>query len=76
MREIPENLEQELEQGRRIVGIGYYGGIWTEENVLPSRIPYALYRGPGGPDPKECKEDPGVFQRTGSGCKNHFPEIM
>ena len=42
MREIPENLEQELEQGRRIVGIGYYGGIWTEENVLPSRI-HMLY---------------------------------
>ena len=42
MREIPENLEQELEQGRRIVGIGYYGGTWTEENVLPPRI-HMLY---------------------------------
>ena len=42
MGEIPENLEQELEQGRRIVGIGYYGGTWTEENVLPPRI-HMLY---------------------------------
>lgn len=42
MGEIPENLEQELEQGRRIVGIGYYGGIWTEENILPPRI-HMLY---------------------------------
>ena len=38
MGEIPENLEQELEQGRRIVGIGYYGGAWTEENFLPRFI--------------------------------------
>lgn len=42
MGEIPENLEQELEQGRRIVGIGYYGGAWTEENVLPPQI-HMLY---------------------------------
>ena len=38
MGELPENLEQELEQGRRVVGIGYYGGIWTEENTLPPRL--------------------------------------
>ncbi len=38
MGQLPENLEQELDQGRRVVGIGYYGGIWTEENILPARL--------------------------------------
>ena len=38
MGQLPENLEQELDQGRRVVGIGYYGGIWTEVNILPARL--------------------------------------
>lgn len=40
--EIPENLEQELEKGRRVIVIGYCGKIWEDENELPKDI-YPLY---------------------------------
>lgn len=34
---LPENLEMELEKGRRLIVIGYTGSVWREEN-LPNRI--------------------------------------
>lgn len=35
---LPENLEQELEKGRRVVAVGYYGGIWVKDQELPEGI--------------------------------------
>ena len=35
---IPENLEQEMEHGRRVVVIGYIGRIWTDTEHLPADI--------------------------------------
>lgn len=35
---VPENLSQEMEKGRRVVVIGYYGGTWQEKGALPSEI--------------------------------------
>lgn len=75
MREIPENLEQELEQGRRIVGIGYYGGIWTEENVLPSRIHMLYTVVLEDRIRKNAKKTLEFFKEQGVDVKS-FPEIM
>lgn len=36
MERLPKNLERELEKGRRLVVIGYYGGQWEDETKLPS----------------------------------------
>lgn len=38
MEHLPWNLEQELNKGRRVIVIGYYGGTWENERVLPSEI--------------------------------------
>lgn len=35
---LPENLEQELEKGRRLVAIGYSGKMWEDETRLPEGI--------------------------------------
>ena len=36
--DLPENLEMELEKGRRLITIGYIGSTWTREDSLPNRI--------------------------------------
>ena len=35
---LPENLEQEMEHGRRVIVIGYIGRMWTDTEHLPSDI--------------------------------------
>lgn len=35
---LPDNLENELEHGRRLVAIGYYDGEWKDEEHLPAQI--------------------------------------
>lgn len=35
---LPESLECELEHGRRLVAIGYYGGEWKDGEHLPAQI--------------------------------------
>ena len=35
---MPENLEQEMEKGRRVIVIGYTGAEWTEEESIPPEI--------------------------------------
>lgn len=35
---MPENLEQEMEHGRRVIVIGYIGRTWTDTEHLPSDI--------------------------------------
>ena len=35
---LPKNLEQELEKGRRVLIIGYYGGPWEDGECLPADI--------------------------------------
>lgn len=35
---LPDNLENELEHGRRLVAIGYYDGEWKDEEHLPVQI--------------------------------------
>ncbi len=35
---LPDNLENELEHGRRLVAIGYYDGEWRDEEHLPAQI--------------------------------------
>ncbi|HIT00538.1 MAG TPA: HAD-IC family P-type ATPase [Candidatus Faecaligallichristensenella faecipullorum] len=35
---VPENLMQQMEKGRRVVVIGYTGGIWTDGGALPVGI--------------------------------------
>lgn len=35
---LPDNMENELEHGRRLVAIGYYDGEWGDEEHLPARI--------------------------------------
>lgn len=35
---LPDNLENELEHGRRLVAIGYYNGEWKDEEQLPAQI--------------------------------------
>lgn len=35
---MPENLEQELEKGRRVIVIGYFGEVWEDDQELPSGI--------------------------------------
>lgn len=35
---VPGNLTQEMEKGRRVVVIGYFGGSWLEKGALPSEI--------------------------------------
>lgn len=37
-KSIPENLEQEMRRGRRLVAIGYTGGIWEDRENLPGHI--------------------------------------
>ena len=36
--QLPANLERELEKGRRIVALGYWGQGWEEEDSLPAKI--------------------------------------
>ena len=36
MEYLPEKLEKELDKGRRLVVIGYYGGQWEDDTELPS----------------------------------------
>lgn len=36
--EIPDNVRSELEAGRRVVSIGYYGDKWEDEKILPAEI--------------------------------------
>ncbi len=42
MASLPQNLEQELERGRRVIVIGYSGKMWKDDSALPSDI-YPLY---------------------------------
>lgn len=35
---IPENLEEELEMGRRVIVIGYTGKLWEDDETLPAEI--------------------------------------
>lgn len=35
---LPENLEQELDKGRRVVAVGYYGASWQNDSELPPGI--------------------------------------
>ena len=35
---LPDNLENELEHGRRLVAIGYYDGEWKDEEHFPAQI--------------------------------------
>ena len=35
---LPEKLERELDRGRRVIIIGYYGGLWEVEEELPGGI--------------------------------------
>lgn len=35
---LTENLEMELEKGRRLIVIGYTGSVWTRDDCLPTRI--------------------------------------
>lgn len=35
---LPENLEKELEHGRRVIAIGYSPEIWENDGALPDRI--------------------------------------
>lgn len=38
MEKLPEKLERELDRGRRVIIIGYYGGLWEAEEELPGGI--------------------------------------
>lgn len=38
MEKLPEKLEKELDRGRRVIIIGYYGGLWEAEEELPGGI--------------------------------------
>ena len=38
MGNLPENLECELEKGRRVIIIGYSGQTWENDNELPAGI--------------------------------------
>ncbi len=38
MKHLPAQLEKELEKGRRVVIIGYYGAKWEDEQNLPTGI--------------------------------------
>ncbi|MGI6008029.1 MAG: cation-translocating P-type ATPase [Ruminococcus sp.] len=35
---LPENLEQEMKRGRRVIVIGYTGRVWEDESALPGQI--------------------------------------
>lgn len=35
---VPQNMIQELEKGRRVIAIGYYGGAWQDKEKLPTEI--------------------------------------
>lgn len=36
--QLPDSLEAQLDKGRRVIIIGYYNGLWTDENRLPEGI--------------------------------------
>lgn len=38
MEKLPVKLEKELDRGRRVIIIGYYGDLWEEEYRLPTGI--------------------------------------
>lgn len=38
MEKLPVKLEKELDRGRRVIIIGYYGDLWEEEYRLPAGI--------------------------------------
>lgn len=38
LNKLPEDLEQELDQGHRVLIIGRWEGIWEDENQLPSEV--------------------------------------
>lgn len=38
LKKVPANLTQEMEKGRRVVVVGYYGGTWQEKDRLPAEI--------------------------------------
>ena len=38
MDKLPDHLEQELEKGRRVIIIGYYGQTWEDDEKLPEGI--------------------------------------
>src|SRR5699024_8834277 len=40
--QLPENLEHEMERGRRLIVIGYIGRVWENDQELPKLI-QALY---------------------------------
>lgn len=41
--ELPENLEQEMEKGHRVIVIGYTGSGWDHEESLPENRIQPVY---------------------------------
>ena len=69
MDKLPDHLEQELEKGRRVIIIGYYGQTWEDDEKLPEGIRPVYSVVLEDTIRKNAEETLGFFRREGVDVK-------